>query len=115
LKSFIKEDLKKKTKLLTVIFIFLFLTSPIYSQTFDFNNGTNQGWRRVGLYDNGGLTPIPGFFSNDPAPWVDGQNSPNAPPGFDPLGNNIGALAVGTGGATYPNSPTNNSNIHWDL
>lgn len=83
--------------------------------TFDFNNGTSQGWRRIGFYDNGGLTPIPGFFTDDPATFFDGQNSPGSPPAFDPLGDGVGSTGVGTGGFITPASPTGDAFIHWDL
>lgn len=92
----------------------IFVASTASATIFDFNNGTNQGWRRIGLYDDGGLSPISGAFSNDPAPFSDGQNSPGSPPAFDPLGDGIGSIAVGTGGFTTPASPTGNSFLHWD-
>lgn len=91
---------------------------------YDFNNGSNMGWRTAGLYEDGSLNPIVGFFSDDPASWVDGQNSPGAPPGNDTLGDGIGCIALGTGGANLPegpggywawhfNSPDLSSNTDW--
>jgi hypothetical protein len=64
--------------------------------TFDFDDGTAQGWRIAGLYEGGALIPIPGAFDDVPAPWMDTLDAPAAPPGLDPAGNGIGAIALGT-------------------
>lgn len=84
---------------LSILALFFFV-SVAHSTTFDFNTD-NQGWRRVGLYDNGSLVPVPGYFSDDPAPWSDVPGS--------------GAIALGSGGFTMPASPSGNTYLHWDL
>ena len=106
--------MKKQIKA-SLIMVSILTASPASATMFDFNDGTGQGWRRIGLYDDGGLTPIPGFFSDDPAPFFDGQNSPGSPPTFDPIGDGIGSTGVGTGGFTTPASPTSSAFLHWDL
>jgi hypothetical protein len=72
---------------------------------YDFDTGSNMGWRTAGLYEDGTLTPITGYFGDDSASWVDGQNSPTAPPAFDPLSDGIGCIVLGLGGATLPEGP----------
>jgi hypothetical protein len=68
--------------------------------TFDANN---QGWRLAGLYDDGDLTPIAGFFGDDPAGW------------FNAGGAHGGVLLLGSGGFTFPDSPSGSNFLHWDL
>ena len=58
----------------------------------------------VGLYDAGGLNPITDYFSNDPAPHTSAYGSPSA-----------GAIMLGSGGFTFPSSPTGDTYLHWDL
>ena len=84
---------------LSILALFFFV-SVAHSTTFDFNTD-NQGWRRVGLYDCGSLDPIPGYFSDDPAPWSDVPGS--------------GAIYLGSGGFTMPASPSGSTYLHWDL
>ena len=87
-----------------ICFLFLLLlfvfVSPALSETFTFDT-SNQGWQQVGLYDGGGLMQVPGFFDSNPAPWSDLFGS--------------GAILIGSGGFTMPDSPTNNLYLHWDL
>ena len=85
-----------------VLFILslIFFVSIAHSTTFDFNTD-NQGWRKVGLYDGDSLDPIPGYFSDDPAPWSDVPGS--------------GAIYLGSGGFTMPASPSGGTYLHWDL
>ena len=90
---------RKMSGFLFILTFFLFV-SPAFSTTFNFNTN-NQGWRSVGLYDNGGLNQIPGHFSDDPAPWSSVSGS--------------GAILVGSGGFTMPPSPTGDQFLHWDL
>lgn len=66
-------------------------------------NANNENWRLAGLYDDGGLDPIPGFFGDDPAPW------------FNSGGAHGGVLLLGSGGFTFPSSPTADPFLHWDL
>ncbi|MEA1867913.1 MAG: FG-GAP repeat protein [Thermodesulfobacteriota bacterium] len=82
------------------ILALIFFVSVAHSTTFDFNTD-NQGWKRVGLYDNGSLVPVPGYFSDDPAQWSDVPGS--------------GAIALGSGGFTMPASPSGSTYLHWDL
>jgi hypothetical protein len=86
-----------KQKILGVLFIlpFLIFVSAAYSTTYDYNDGTAQGWTVAGLYDGGTLNPLPVWFGVDPATWLDRQNSPGSPPAYDPLGNNIGSIGLG--------------------
>ncbi len=81
---------------------------------FAFDDGTNQGWRSIGLYDDGGLTKIPGWDWDDPAGWIDHYNSPDAPPNWDAYDND-GVIILGSGGHTFPASPGGSSWLHWDL
>jgi hypothetical protein len=78
---------------------------PIFA--FDTNN---QGWRLVGLYDDGGLNEIPGdcngnpCFSDVPAPWLESSGSESSRIGAGP-GDRL----------TMPPSPTGDAFLHWDL
>ena len=74
-----------------------------HSAAFDFPSN-NEAWRTLGLYDDGGLTPVPGWFSDDPAGWFALWGSPG-----------LGALILGSGGFTFPPSPTGSPFLHWDL
>jgi hypothetical protein len=87
------------------VVLFILVLSAGCTSQFPFDSGSNQGWRIAGLYQDGTLNPITGFFSDDPAPWLDAQNSPTAPPSFDPLGDSIGCIALGSGGTTLPAGP----------
>jgi hypothetical protein len=70
---------------------------------FGFDDGTPQGWRIAGLYEDGGLEPIPDFFSDVPAPWRDDLDAPSAPPGVDKNDGLIGAIVLGKSpGQVYP-------------
>lgn len=71
---------------------------------FAFDAGDNQEWRTAGLYQDNTMTPIAGSFSDDPAGWADGRNSPNAPPANDP-GDEAGAIMLGTTGSSLPAGP----------
>lgn len=98
---------------------FLILTSSCFvansalATVFNFDSSNNQGWRSVGLYDDGGLTPIPGNFGDDPAPWNDIINFPT-PGTTDPV-DGKGAILLGSGGFGFPSSPTGDTFLHWDL
>jgi len=74
------------------------LVLPAHATTFTFD-ADNQAWRNAGLYHNGDLTPIAGFFGDDPAFW------------FNDGGN--GVLLLGSGGFPFPDSPS--GFLHWDL
>jgi hypothetical protein len=76
------------------------ITAPNIVPVFNFN-ANNQGWRMVGLYDDGDLTPVPDFFSDDPAGWTNVTRS--------------GAIALGSGGFKTPPSPTRDTFLHWDF
>ena len=91
--------MRHKLLSLLSILMFVFLASTVQATTFDFATD-NQGWSLAGFYDDGGLVPISGFFSDGPAPW-------------SPL--ETGVILLGSGGATNPASPTGDSFIHWDL
>ena len=86
-----------------LMLIVLFLFAPAYSMTFDFDDGTTQGWTLQGLFsgDDAHLITPEGYLGT----WQDLQNSPNAPPALDPLGNNIGSLGIDT----FGNSPSDPS------
>jgi len=74
------------------------------SAAFDFNSN-NDTWTAAGLYDDGGLTPLPApWFGTGPAGWTAAYGSPSP-----------GAILIGSGGMTFPASPTGSAYLHWDL
>jgi autotransporter-associated beta strand protein len=92
---------------------FVQFEAPAYCQAIDFNNGTNQGWTRAGFFDDGGATPIPGAFVDEPAPWTGDYNWPNVPPdAVAPAGH--GAIILG-GNGLAPTSPTGDVFVHWEF
>ena len=78
------------------------VVSPASAGTFTFN-ANNEGWRLAGLYDDGGLTEVPGWFGDDPALW------------FNAGGAHGGVILLGSGGFDFPDSPTGSQFLHWDL
>ena len=69
---------------------------------FNFDLNT-QGWRMVGLYDDGDLTPIAGFFDD------------RSPPYYDPNEAGFGAIALGENDFDLPASSSGSQSLHWDL
>jgi len=70
--------------------------------TFDFNDGSVQGWWFDGAYDEDGDGP----FSNDfTFSWFDNVDYPTIPFN-DPAGNNKGSLMMYTGGGHGINNPS---------
>jgi hypothetical protein len=69
---------------------------PPVGLIFNFNSD-NQGWSRAGFYDDGGITPIEGYFSDLPVGWTNG------------------IIYIGSSNLTLPPSPTSNTWIHWDF
>ncbi len=74
--------------------------------TFDFNDGTDQGWTLQGAYDENGSGP---FSSSFVFGWKDPVNYPN-PPGGDPMGDNNGSIQMFTLGG---HGITNPGAIYW--
>jgi hypothetical protein len=85
-----------------------FTASPTSGLGFKFDSD-NQGWRNIGLYDDGGLAAIPGFFSDVPAPWKVAVQLSNG------MLVGAGVIGLGSGGFTMPPSPSGNRFLHWDL
>jgi hypothetical protein len=77
------------------VLAFILISSMVVAQTFDFDDGTIQGWRTEGPYDNAGGGPYSSNFSS--LQWSDDTNYPNAL-GSDPLGNNNGSVYFSTPG-----------------
>ena len=89
-----------------VLIVVCFLIASCAATEFSFDDGDNQGWTAAGLYEDNSFNPITGSFSDVPAPWFDGQDSPNSPPSTDALGNGDGSIGIGTGGTTFPAGPS---------
>jgi hypothetical protein len=69
------------------ILAFIFVVSPAYSTTFDFNDGTNQGWTYDVRDSDSNLLEGPSF-----APFYDANNYPAV---FgDPMGDGNGCVTV---------------------
>ena len=71
------------------------------ADTFDFNDGTDQGWTVTGAYDEDFDGPFSSAFAYV---WVDNTNYPN-PPGNDPLGDSNGAVSLFTMGGHGVSNP----------
>jgi hypothetical protein len=67
-------------------------------------DSTNERWRMVGLYDDGGLDPIPNYFMDVSAPYFYDYGSPSP-----------GSIGLGSSGGSFPNSPSGDTWLHWDL
>ncbi|MDR4498965.1 MAG: hypothetical protein MRK02_13765 [Candidatus Scalindua sp.] len=81
---------------------------------FHFNDGANEGWRLIGLFDRDQFDPIPESFSDRTAPFSLSHNSPTATPYRDPLSNGTGSIYVDIDNL-LPGSPSNSQYVHWDL
>jgi hypothetical protein len=69
--------------------------------TFDFNDGTVQGWWLDGAYDENGNGPFTSYFTFS---WWDMVNYPNTPFN-DPAGDNNGSAMLFTSGGHGINNP----------
>jgi len=67
-------------------------------------NADNENWRLAGLYDDGGLTPVVGYFGDDPAAWFNNGGGAHG-----------GVILLGSGGFGFPSSPSGSQFLHWDL
>lgn len=98
---------KRSLKLCIMLFAFVFLSGAIKSvyaddaNSFDFDDGTLQGWTLQGAYDENGNGP---FSSNFLFGWKDYVNYPN-PPGGDPPGDNNGSIQIFTMAGHGINNP----------
>ena len=70
----------------------------VENDTFGFTfNSNNQGWRRAGFYDGGGLSQIQGYFVETSVGWTNG------------------IIYIGSSSLTLPASPSGDNWIHWDF
>ncbi|MBN2103200.1 T9SS type A sorting domain-containing protein [bacterium] len=97
------QDLsKRKISVVRILVCLLFLiTSLSFSQIFDFDNGTLQGWTMQGIY---AYNTYPTVYNNPfTLTWDDATQYPGSS-GNDPAGNSMGSASVYASNFTLPSN-----------
>ncbi len=80
---------------------------------FYFNDGNNEEWRLLGMYDGEKFESIPEF--DNTAPFDSTQNAPTDTPYHNSLGYNQGSIFLRMDENVPLESPTDSDFVHWEL